>query len=161
MDAGPRRLAHDPGRAVADAGAPHLDGILTGHGYRPLRAAGWLVAAAFLTYGLTVTPAAGFIPSPTSRAIYAVPAPGAPAEPRPPLTGATPCGQLQNPGTCFRPELYALDNVLPGTLATGQASDWRAVAPTWLPWPLIFLKLFGWAMVAILLAGITGLLRKT
>ena len=60
--------------------------------------------------------------------------------------------------------MYAFDNALPGTLATGQAAQWTAngARPQHLvPYALGGLKIASWILVALLLAGVTGLLRKT
>jgi hypothetical protein len=61
--------------------------------------------------------------------------------------------------------LYAFDNALPGTLATGQAAQWTANGAQgwnmWIPYTLGGLKIASWILVALLLAGVTGLLRKT
>jgi hypothetical protein len=61
--------------------------------------------------------------------------------------------------------LYAFDNSLPGTLATGQAAQWTSNGGrgynAWIPYSLGFLKIASWILVALLLAGVTGLLRKT
>jgi hypothetical protein len=65
----------------------------------------------------------------------------------------------------LNPVLYAFDNALPGTLATGQAAQWTANGAqgpnVWVPYVLGFLKIASWIFVALLLAGVTGLLRKT
>ena len=66
-----------------------------------------------------------------------------------------------NTGGVEGPPRIRFDNVLPGTLATGQASLWTANASSWLPYTLGALKVFSWILVALLLAGVTGLLRKT
>jgi hypothetical protein len=43
-----------------------------------------------------------------------------------PVTGAASCNDLKPGNSCLKPILYALDNALPGTLATGQAALWTA-----------------------------------
>jgi len=83
----------------------------------------------------------------------------------PQITGATPCRLLKEPSTCLHPVLWSFDNVLPGTLATGQAALWTPNGAQgwnqWVPFALGLLKLSSWILVALLLAGVTGLLRKT
>jgi hypothetical protein len=43
---------------------------------------------------------------------------------------------------------------------TGQATAWRPTT-NWVAYVLTSLKAFGWLLTALLLAGVTGLLRKT
>jgi hypothetical protein len=81
------------------------------------------------------------------------------------VAASTPCDQLTDPSTCLNPVLWSFDNVLPGALATGQAGLWTPNGAQgwnqWVPYTLGVLKLFSWILVALLLAGVTGLLRKT
>jgi hypothetical protein len=138
-------------------------GGLTGHGYYPLIAAVWLILA-IVTSGIIVAAnSAVFTPTATNKAAWKTPPPA--DKPAPPITGATPCEDLQDRSNCLKPGLYALDNTLPGTLATGQAAQWTATgAQGWnilIPYTLNFLKIASWILVALLLAGVTGLLRKT
>jgi hypothetical protein len=60
--------------------------------------------------------------------------------------------------------LYAFDNALPGE-SIGQAAQWTANGAqgvnSWIPYTLGGLKIASWILVALLLAGVTGLLRKT
>jgi hypothetical protein len=61
--------------------------------------------------------------------------------------------------------LWSFDNVLPGTLATLQAALWTPNGAQgwriWIPFTLWRLKIARWILVALPLAGVTGLLRKT
>jgi hypothetical protein len=138
-------------------------GALVGHGYYPLIAAVWLILA-IAASGIIVAAKQGvFTPSATSKAAWKTPPPA--SQPPPPITGATPCGELQERSSCLNPVLYAFDNALPGTLATGQAAQWTANGAqgwnAWIPYTLGGLKIASWILVALLLAGVTGLLRKT
>jgi hypothetical protein len=138
-------------------------GVLVGHGYYPLIAAVWLILA-IVASGIIVTANAGiFTPTATNKAAWKTPPPA--GQPAPPITGATPCQDLQDRSSCLNPVLYAFDNALPGTLATGQAAQWTANGAqgwnTWIPYTLGGLKIASWILVALLLAGVTGLLRKT
>jgi hypothetical protein len=138
-------------------------GALTGHGYYPLIAAVWLILA-IVASGIIVAANAGvFTPTATNKAALKTPPPA--GEPAPPITGATPCELLQDRSSCLKPGLYAFDNTLPGTLATGQAAQWTANGAqgwnAWIPYTLGGLKIASWILVALLLAGVTGLLRKT
>jgi len=137
--------------------------LLTGHGYYPLRAAGWLILAIIASGLIVYFNAADFTPTAANKAAWKTPAPA--GEPAPPITGATPCAELQDRASCLNPILYAFDNALPGTLATGQAAQWTANGAqgtnAWIPYVLGGLKIASWIFVALLLAGVTGLLRKT
>jgi hypothetical protein len=138
-------------------------GALVGHGYYPLVAALWLILAVLVTIGIVSTHRDNFAPTATNRAAWK---PDVPADKSDqPITGATPCDQLKDPSTCLNPVLWSFDNVLPGTLATGQAGLWTPNGAQnwnlWVPYALGALKLFSWILVALLLAGVTGLLRKT
>jgi hypothetical protein len=138
-------------------------GALTGHGYYPLVAAIWLIVAILMTIGIVATQGEYFAPTTTNRAAYKHDVP--PNQSAEPITGATPCNQLENPSTCLNPVLWSFDNVLPGTLATGQAAMWTPNAAQgwnqWVPYVLGALKLFSWILVTLLVAGVTGLLRRT
>jgi hypothetical protein len=137
-------------------------GALTGHGYYPLVAAAWLIVAIVASGLIVATNQGVFTPAATNKAAWKTPRPN--GQPARPITGATPCEDLQDRSTCLNPILFAFDNALPGTLATGQAAQWTANGThgldTWIPDALGGLKLASWIFVALLLAGVTGLLRK-
>jgi len=76
------------------------------------------------------------------------------------VTGATSCNQLRDSYPCLRPLLYSLDVVLPPTVTTGQSTAWRPTQE-WIAYTLTGLKTFGWLLTALLVAGVTGLLRRT
>jgi hypothetical protein len=138
-------------------------GALTGHGYYPLVAAFWLIIAVLVSITIVANHRDDFAPTATNRAAWK---PDVPAgQSAQPITGAAPCDQLKDTSTCLNPVLWSFDNVLPGTLATGQAALWTPNAAQgwnqWVPYTLGALKLFSWILVALLLAGVTGLLRKT
>lgn len=59
----------------------------------------------------------------------------------------------------FDPGLYAAAIVIPPAAAI-VPSAWTITAPLCVSWALIALRAFGWLMTAILLAGLTGLLKK-
>jgi hypothetical protein len=136
---------------------------LVGHGYYPLIAAVWLILAIAASGIIVATNAAVVTPTAANKAAWKTPPPA--GQPAPPITGATSCDELQDRSTCLNPVLYAFDNALPGTLATGQAAQWTANgargANAWIPYALGGLKIASWILVALLLAGVTGLLRKT
>lgn len=59
----------------------------------------------------------------------------------------------------FNPWLYGAAVVIPSAAAI-IPSNWTVTDPLWLAWSLIALKGFGWLQTGILLAGLTGLLKK-
>lgn len=154
--------------------------LLVGYGYRPLLAGAWLIAALLTAFIITSTNRDAFEPSNSTQAQAALvagtdPAPaaaGTPGGPGPTAarsgggelrgtlpTGTTRCEDLAG-YPCLRPGLYALETVLPPTVTTGQGTSWRP-ATARIAYTLTFLKAFGWLLTALLLAGVTGLLRKT
>jgi hypothetical protein len=138
-------------------------GLLVGHGYYPLIAAVWLILAIVFSGIIVAANPAVFTPTATNKAAWKTLPPA--SQPAPPITGAAPCVALQDRSNCLNPVLYAFDNALPGTLATGQAAQWTANGAQgwnmWIPYTLGGLKIVSWILVAFLLAGVTGLLRKT
>jgi hypothetical protein len=138
-------------------------GILTGHGYYPLVAALWLILTIVASGLIVATHKEVFTPTDTNKVARATPP--REGQPSPPITGDTLCRDLKDRATCLKTPLYAFDNALPGTLATGQAALWTANGAegvnAWIPYALGGLKIAGWILVALLLAGVTGLLRRT
>jgi hypothetical protein len=138
-------------------------GLLVGHGYYPLIAALWLILVIVASALIVHTNAVVFTPTVTNKAAWKTLPPL--NQPTPPITGATLCRDLQDRSSCLNPVLYAFDNALPGTLATGQAAQWTAYGAQgwnmWVPYTLGGLKIASWILVALLLAGVTGLLRRT
>lgn len=60
----------------------------------------------------------------------------------------------------FNPWLYGAAVVIPPAAAI-TPSTWTVTDPLWLAWVNIALKAFGWLQTGILLAGLTGLLKKS
>jgi hypothetical protein len=146
----------------------HLYGAFSGYGYYPLVAALWILVALVVVTAIVADNRQHFSPArvtaPTPAALTTADENG--ARSRAAFHGGANCSDIA-PYPCLRPSLYALDTVLP-TVSTGQAEAWRpnptqgdVLARSWLPWTLTALKAFGWALAAILLAGLTGLLRRT
>ena len=144
-------------------------GLLVGYGHRPLRAGGWLVAAIIFAAALTWLSAGSFEPTNPAAlqagiAATATPVPA--GQPSPPaldvatVTGKTSCAELARAYPCLDPKRYGLDVVLPPTLSTGQSSAWRPTS-FWLALPFQLLRIFAWVLITLLVAGVTGLLRKT
>jgi hypothetical protein len=78
-----------------------------------------------------------------------------------PITANTSC-DLYPDYPCFQPFNYALAGVIPA--ATGPSKPNRDISttePPWLTAGLAALRILAWILTAILLAGVTGLLRKT
>jgi hypothetical protein len=151
-------------------------GALTGHGYYPLIAVMWLCLTFTSAWLLTAHHTEAFTPTNPREANPATASTvttsntsagrssgkARPSQPMPtgPITGATPGYNLAPGYPSFHPALHALDGMLPAA-ATGQASAWRLTSTTWLPWALTTLKAFGWILTVLLLAGVSGLLRRT
>jgi hypothetical protein len=145
-------------------------GLLVGYGYYPLTAAMWLLAAFVLASALIASHTKTFVPTNPTTAATAVAhttstraatTPATRTTPREPptVTGATACTSLGDRYPCLRPLLLSLDVVLPPTVSAGQATAWRPTA-NWMTYLLTSLKTFGWLLTALLVAGVTGLLRK-
>ncbi|WP_138758104.1 hypothetical protein [Modestobacter altitudinis] len=145
-------------------------GATTGYGYYPLIAAVWL---ALLIVGgglLGVGQRDGFTTSSMNVPATAVAGTGSGAPPSSspgvPVTHAqdgrvvaTSCPEsLRVP--CFDPWIYAAESVLP-TANLGQSQSWQPTGNQALSGVFIALRVAGWAMTALLIAGVTGLLRKT
>jgi hypothetical protein len=80
-----------------------------------------------------------------------------PGTPPPPITAGTPCREHPE-YPCLQPLTFAINAVLPP--AAGTNANWT-VAPTaslWLVIGLTAIKLGLWALAALFLAGVTGLL---
>lgn len=110
-----------------------LYNIFVGYGYYPHRAAYWLVFVWLTVVILCFFNLGEFIsagPQETSSAT----------------------GQ-------FNPFLYALDIAVPAA-SSGQAEAWAIPNKPWLPSLFALLKGFSWFLTALLLAGVTGLLRR-
>lgn len=134
-------------------------GLLTGHGYAPLRAGLWLIGVVAAIIIIVFSARSLFTPTASNPITWATTATAENSERS--ITGVSPCEQLSHPASCLNPWLYAFDSVSPGTLTTGQANLWTPNKTLWLAAPLGLLKTFSWILVALLLAGVTGLLRKT
>ncbi|AKU14838.1 pentapeptide repeat-containing protein [Luteipulveratus mongoliensis] len=78
-----------------------------------------------------------------------------------PITGSTPCKEIAADYPCFDPVPYALTTVTP--IGALQSPMWAPSSENyqWISWGLVVLKAFGWMLSGLLLAGVTGLLKKT
>lgn len=129
-----------------------LYAILVGYGYYPLIVLAWLAILWFGAFTLSLTQANAF--TPTDRAATTLEQNNG-KEPLK-VTGATapPESYLK-----FSPALFATDIAIPAA-ATGQEAAWHITGNTWLPAIFACFKGAGWIFTALLLAGITGILRK-
>ncbi|MEU6558845.1 hypothetical protein [Nocardia nova] len=136
---------------------------IAGHGYYPLRAAAWLAGALLVGIFITELNTEHFIPVDRAAAIKSAAAHATETHTPPPrlITAAEPCSSYPD-YPCFSAFNYNLAGVVPA--ATGVSkSDWTiaSTAPVLLTSTFTALRFFAWIFTAILLAGVTGLLRKT
>lgn len=136
--------------------------VVVGHGYYPLLATVWLALVVGFGAAIVAHNRADLVPTNQAAADNAAVAYAQKAhQPVPaPVTGQTPCSS--HPGyPCLKSFTYALSALAPTTGIT--ATDWnlRSDAPLWLALTFTLLRLTAWALAALLLAGVTGLLRKT
>lgn len=128
-------------------------GWLVGHGYNPGFAFGWLIGAVLVAILLASANESLFIPD--TRTLVTD---RADASERP--TGATECSDLEGAYPCFNPVTHGLAAVLP-PISGFQSAAWRVDNTPWLEFSFAGLRVFGWLLTVLILAAITGLLRKT
>lgn len=134
-------------------------GLLIGFGYYPLIAALWIAAAFFVTLALVSANSTVFFPT-DLRVVDLVTssgftrswlsAPGADHSVDQAMALAYPP---------FNPVLYAVDIAIPAA-NTGQSSAWRPVSSSPLVWTLTGIRAASWILAALLIAGVTGLLKR-
>jgi hypothetical protein len=137
---------------------------LVGNGYYPLRTILWLPIVVTIAWVIVALNREDIVPAHATEAVTAVKDhaahTGTTADRWPPFTAETPCEV--HPGyPCMNSFTFAVNSVLPPAGSTN--GDW-VVAPgaaLFLILGLPALKLFSWAPAALLLAGVTGLLRTT
>ncbi|MFI6430282.1 hypothetical protein [Rhodococcus oryzae] len=136
--------------------------LVAGHGYYPLLATVWLLAALSLGTALVASHRMDFVPTDPSAAhasaqIHAQ-STGEPIAS--PITADVPCTRYPT-YPCFEPLTYTLTNVIPAS-SLNPRPDWRAEseASLLITFGLPILRILSWIFTAILLAGVTGLLRK-
>lgn len=137
-------------------------GALVGHGYYPLVAAAWLTVALVLAMSVSAANRDGFMATNAAAALDAVQSNASTERPRlpEPVTAATQCEDLSPRYSCFNPTVYALATVIPPAAAVQNMAWAPDPAREGLIWSLTALKGAGWLLTALLLAGVTGLLRK-
>lgn len=128
---------------------------LVGYGYYPAFLFVWLAAMLGLVFALSTHNPSAFTPTlPSAMTTTISDAHGHPKKIL--TTGATPRPESY---PAFSPLLYAVDTAIPAT-ATGQSSAWRVTSNSWLPAVFSIIRGFSWVFTALLIAGITGILRK-
>lgn len=129
---------------------------LVGYGYRPWRVIPWLISLFLATCLLCIGFAQDFTPV-DLRAATVTAAPGQSQVLGERMSGRSNPGPPNYPE--FSPWLFAVDTTLPVAM-TGQSAAWRVTENEWLPATFSVFKAFAWSLTALLLAAITGLLRK-
>jgi uncharacterized protein YjbI with pentapeptide repeats len=134
-----------------------------GHGYYPLFAVVWLVAALLVGLVVVATSREYVVPTNPAGAAEAAAAYATTSGTIGPVrvTADVPCERYPS-YPCFDSWTYTLAGVVPA--ATGVTRpDWTIspAAPRYLTTALPLLRILAWICTAILLAGVTGLLRKT
>ncbi|UUE28620.1 hypothetical protein LRQ08_29595 (plasmid) [Rhodococcus qingshengii] len=135
---------------------------IAGHGYYPLIAVIWLAATIAAGFVLVETNREHFIPTSTAAAQQSAAAHAITTgqEPPAPISAAVPC-ELYPDYPCFDATSYTLNTFIP--TATGVIRpDWavHANAPIPLKAGLPALRITAWILTALIIAGVTGLLRK-
>ncbi|MBP1054453.1 hypothetical protein J6397_30375 [Rhodococcus qingshengii] len=136
---------------------------VAGHGYYPLLAAIWLVGVLALGFLIVDNNSEHFTPTDKTAARKAVATHAAESYTTTPdpITASDSCA-LYPDYPCFNSLNYALAGVVPAATGVLKA-DWTisSNAPVVLAFGLPVLRILAWIFAAILLAGVTGLLRKT
>lgn len=139
-------------------------GATAGHGYYPLLAGGWLIVAVVLGTILISYNRADFVPTDRNAArsaatTYALNNPD--MEPPAVVTAQLDCAYYPE-YPCLNRAVYSLTSVVPVALGNPKA-DWapRSEASLLITWGLLLLRILSWIFTAILLAGVTGLLKKS
>jgi uncharacterized protein YjbI with pentapeptide repeats len=132
-----------------------LYGGLVGHGYRPWLAAAWLIVVIVATSLLVDVNARHFAPSAPSAAAMSA---AAPVLQR--IDGETSSSDLNPNYPTLQPALYSIDFLLPVS-SGAQVNSWRVTDAASVSISLAVLKIVAWVLGALLLAGVTGLLRRT
>ncbi|WP_143542723.1 hypothetical protein [Rhodococcus qingshengii] len=138
--------------------------VIAGHGYYPLIASAWLLFALVLGIALVSFNRADFVPTNPAAARAAASAYDAinPGSELPhAITANEDCANYPD-YPCFNPVNFALTNVIPAA-NSNLRPDWTtsSQASVLVTWGLPVLRISSWIFTAILLAGVTGLLRKT
>ena len=125
------------------------------YGYYPLFAFGWLAAFWVTALILISFNASAFTPTDFHFATTSITVSNRTEAVR--VTGATNPPPDNYPP--FSAGLYAVDTAIPAA-STGQSDAWRITGNNWLPRVFAVIKGLAWVFTALLLAGVTGILRK-
>ena len=117
-------------------------GLTTGHGYYPLRSLVWLLLVMLCTFGLARAFQDSFIPDAAEGATVAK---------------ATSCNDSAGSATCFDALTYSIANTLP--ISTGVSQSWQP-SPGWLSYTMQMLRVCGWILAGLMVAGLAGLLKR-
>jgi hypothetical protein len=138
---------------------------LVGNGYYPLWTILWLLVVVVIAWGIVALNREDIVPAHATEAVKAVKDhaahTGTTADRWLPVTAETPCEVLHPGYPCMKSSTFAVNSVLPPAGSTN--GDWKVAAEAnlVLVLGLSALKLTSWALAALLLAGVTGLLSKT
>lgn len=140
----------------------HLYRTIAGHGYYPGRAAGWLAGLLVLTGLIVANFRSEIVPIRTADALASVQKHSSQthAPPSDPVTAATPC-DWHPEYPCMNTLSFTLTNLLPTAGISPSPPDWISRSDSWLTSVLLIAKFGAWGLAALLLAGVTGWLKKT
>lgn len=130
-------------------------GGLVGYGYYPAMILPWLVGLWTIVFIVSLTFPSAFTPTLPGAATTTVTISSNQTK-EIQTTGAT---QRPLSYPAFTPAMIALDTAVPA-VATGQSAAWRVTESTWIAIVFAVVKGFSWILVALLLSGISGILRK-
>ncbi|MFC9419927.1 hypothetical protein, partial [Bacillus mobilis] len=131
-----------------------LYGAVVGYGYYPARVLLWLVALWICVFVLCSLNPQAFSPTDVRASTVTVVNGNQSRQVRVTGADATPPNYPS-----FSAGLFAMDTAIPAA-ATGQAAAWRVTENAWLLGLFAVFKGIAWVATALLLAGITGILRK-
>ncbi len=145
-----------------DSALSYAYGALVGFGYRPAYTLAWLLLIGILSTFVISSNKHHFAPTDPGSAQIAAADYAKRENLSPPseIDGSTPC-ELIPTYPCLRPEIFALNNVIPAAAVTPRP-DWvlSSRAPRYLLSVMAGLRVISWVLLALFLAGVTGLLRK-
>lgn len=133
-----------------------LYGAFVGYGYRPGLVVPWIVVLWVSAFGLASSYPDDFRPTNPSAVAVTIPDSSGGSH-TVPVTGAS--ENLPEGYPKFSPELIALDTSIP-PIASGQSTAWRVTENQVLAGTLGVFKTLGWALAALFLASLTGIIRK-
>jgi hypothetical protein len=134
---------------------------LVGHGYYPLRTLGWLAAMVLVGWLVVAVAQEDIVPANVKDAIAAMDDHAAATKTTAlPFTARTPC-ESHPAYPCENSFTFAFNALAPASVSSTDTYWTVKHGAYWLTVMLALLKLFGWVLAALLIAGVTGLLRKT